>query len=139
MRERPETTHWIVRSFYCAVVGKMPKKFPWDDGVLRDLAVLDPTRRAYLDTEDKDTNTGMSHDKHIIFVSLANKFFPMVNQEDLKDEYQLLEDSQITLLDGEGKPIRVDHVWASILRMKTLMGEERFPNLKLTMTVPATQ
>ncbi|KAL5009425.1 hypothetical protein ScPMuIL_003357 [Solemya velum] len=128
MLERPETTHWNVRSFYCAVVGKMLKKFPWDDGVLRDLTVLDPTRRAYLD--------------HTKIVSLANKFSPMVNQEDLKDEfeeYQLLEDSQITLLDGEGKPIRVDHVWASILRMKTLMGEERFPNLKLTMTVPATQ
>ena len=49
------------------------------------------------------------------------------------EEYQLLEDSEIKLLDEDENPIRVDHVWASILQMTTPMGEERFPNLKKNM------
>lgn len=72
----------------------------------------------------------------IAVVSLANKFTPLVNQEDLKEEFeesQLLEDEEIPLLGGEGKPIRVDQVWASILHMRSPMGEERFPTLKKTM------
>ena len=38
-----------VRLFYEAVVHKMVAKFPWDDKVLRDLVVLDPSKRGDLD------------------------------------------------------------------------------------------
>lgn len=60
----------------------------------------------------------------------------MVNQEELKEEfeeYQLLEDTDIKLLDADEKPIRIDVVWSSILKMVTPMGQERFPNLRKTM------
>ncbi|XP_046542694.1 uncharacterized protein LOC124253022 [Haliotis rubra] len=100
----------------------MLKKFPFDDGVLRGLVILDPGRRA-----DTDYSS---------IVSLANKFCPNVNLEELKEEYedyQLLEDCHIPLQDESGSRKAIDKVWSNILQMKPPMGQVRFPVLRKVM------
>ena len=59
-------------------------------------------------------------------VRLAARFTPDFDSEQLKEDFQLLGENAITLVeDGESRPI--DHVWADILAMKTPLGVVRFP------------
>lgn len=106
------------RSFYEATVKKMVEKFPFGDQTLADLVILDVTKRADFTSE------------HVI--RLAQQYAPSVDQEVLKDEwedFQLLEDKAIRLLDGKGQPRRLDVVWSDILNIQTSFGSSRYPEL----------
>ncbi|KAG1680497.1 Zinc finger protein ZXDC [Nymphon striatum] len=101
-----------VTSFYEVVVQKMVKKFPWDDQIIRDLVVLDPSKR-----EDIEYTN---------IVKFGEKYTPEVDPEFLKDEFQefqLLEDQFIPLVDEEN---RLDSVWGDIIRPFVCLYENCF-------------
>ncbi|XP_070213054.1 uncharacterized protein [Littorina saxatilis] len=107
-----------VRAFCVAAVKKMVAKFPFGDEVLSDLVILDFSKR------------GDYMYNHV--VRLASKFAPSVNVESLKDEwddFQLLGDNEVNLLDSKGQPRRLGAVWADIFDMKTSLGVARFPEI----------
>ena len=110
-----------VRSFYCAVVRKMMKIFPFDDTVLADMIVLDPAKRVDL--------------TYAPIVRLAARFTPLIDQEVLKEEfedYQLMDDTEVGL-EESGVQKSVDRFWGKVMTMKTAMGETRFPTLTQVM------
>ena len=108
----------------------MLKKFPFGDSLLCDLLVLNPTK--------------VSGCKIDILVSLA-KHFPQLKLDatsdidTLKEEFRdfCLSSSElpeITMYDCEGvQQPRCGPFWFSLSKMKTMLGEPRFPTLtKLT-------
>lgn len=106
-----------VRAFYVACIKKMLDKFPFSSEILGQLQVLDISKRE-------------EHD-YTAIVSLASKFTPDVDQEELKEEwedFQLMGEDEVALLDHEGERKRLD-VWRDILKAKTSFGEIRFPLL----------
>ena len=60
--------------FYCAVVQKTVKLFPFDDRVINDLVMLDPNKRDEL--------------MHTPIVRLAECFAHLVDQEVIKEEFE---------------------------------------------------
>lgn len=65
-------------------------------------------------------------------MSLASKFAPDVDQEDLKEEwgdFQLMGGDGVVLLDEKGERKKLDAVWREILKAKTSFGNIRFPML----------
>ena len=147
-----------VRAFYASVVRKMVAKFPFDSVVLKDLVVMDLSKRddlTYAPSKHSPVNEWgdclMSAISSLVtfrfkaaavqggclfaVVRLATQFAPDVDEEALKDEYedlQLVEDDQIRLQEG-GHHRRLDVVWGEVLAMRTPLGARRFPTLARVM------
>jgi len=62
-------------------------------------------------------------------VRLSNRFTPLVDNEQLKEEFE-----EFQLMDElPGTDSRLDQHWMEILKMKTPMGERTFPTLSVVM------
>ena len=104
-----ETFFKSVRSFYEAVVGKIVDKFPFENAILADLIVLDPSK------DDLD---------YSYIVRLSDTFCPSVDQGGLKDEW---EDYQLLSDDVKPKNNKTDIFWGELFQLRTALGVKRFP------------
>ncbi len=110
-----------VRAFYEAAVRKMVAKFPFDDPILADLAVLDPRKKDQLD--------------YTPIVRLAGIFGPEeLDLEELKDEWDDFQLMDTVPTHKDGDPIHTDIFWGTVFQLKTALGVLRFPLMKTVYT-----
>ncbi|XP_060763680.1 uncharacterized protein LOC132872704 [Neoarius graeffei] len=110
-----------VRGFYEAAARKMMDKFPFDNDVLVNLAVLDPSKKDDLDYSS--------------VVNLTSSFG--FDLEQLKDEwkdFQLMPDDVVPCRANDGKKVPIAVYWGKVLDVKAALGVARFPMLKQLFT-----
>ena len=120
-----------VRKFYLATLKKMFKKFPFGDTLLKDLGIVQPNK-----TDSYTVKTVHRLAKKFPQIELASSD----SLEHLAEEFTdfLLSPMDLPPLryykdcNGEEKP-RPGPFWWEVGKMKTLLGEYRFPNLAKLM------
>ena len=116
-----------VKQFYFATLQKMFKKFPFGDTILKDLGIVQPNK-----TDSYTVNTIHRLAKRFPQIELASSD----SLDHLAEEFTdfLLSPSDLPPLtyykdcDGTKTP-RPGPFWWEVGKMKTLLGESRFPNL----------
>ena len=120
-----------VRQFYLVTLKKMFKKFPFGDTILRDLGIVQPSK-----TDSYTVNTVHRLAKRFPQIELASSDSLDCLAEEFTDF--LLSPSDLPPLvyykdcNGIEKP-RPGPFWWKVGKIKTLLGESRFPNLAKLM------
>ncbi len=120
-----------VKQFYLATLKKMFKKFPFEDTLLQDLGIIRPNK-----TASYTVNTVHRLAKRFPQIELASSCSLDCLAEEFTDF--VLSPSDLPPLmyykdcDGTDKP-RPGPFWCEVGKMKTLLGESRFPKLAKLM------
>jgi len=109
------------RKFYCAVVQKNMKILPFDDRVINNLVVMDPTKRDELTWAP--------------IVRLIERFVLVADQEVLKEEFEFFQLMEVTEIGVEEGAVQksVDRYWGEFMKINTAIGQMRFPELAQVM------